>query len=105
MHCKEAYLMEDINVIATTKQEGLFEMRCPKCKASTIATVILTPKDAKNKEESYEVSEDIPASEEVEITEHSGPRSHKAISPNDILDVKNFLNNFDGNFKKIFKQD
>ena len=105
MHCKENYLMDDIHVIATTKQEGLFEMRCAKCMASTIATVILTPKDDKNQEETYEVSEDIPPTDEIEITEHSGPRSHKAISPNDILDVKNFLNNFDGNFKKIFKQD
>jgi len=43
-------------------------------------------------------------SETIEIKEGNN-RTHKSISDNDILDIKNFLNNFDGDFKKIFIED
>jgi NAD-dependent SIR2 family protein deacetylase len=81
--CNNRYDDKDISVIATTNIEGMMEMRCDKCKTSTLVTVIIAP--------------------EIEIKENNS-RTHKGISDNDILDVKNFLNNFDGDFKKAFKQ-
>lgn len=83
--CKKKYKDEDIHVIACTKNEALMELHCEKCNHSTIVTVTLSPE-----------------SPEVEITEKNTHREHRAISKNDILDMKNFLNKFDGNFKKIF---
>jgi len=74
--------MDDVNVIATTKAEGLFEMHCNTCHASSIMTVVLTPESDK---------------ETVLSSFHPDK-----ISPNDILDLKIFLNNFDGDFKKLF---
>jgi len=82
--CNKTYEDTDISVIATTNIEGMMEMRCSQCKTSTLVTVIITP--------------------EIEIKDHNNDRIHKGISDNDILDVKNFLNNFDGDFKKAFKQ-
>lgn len=85
LHCREKYELEDINVVATTKLEGLFEMQCTKCKTSTIVTVLLAP--------------------EMEVKNQNTQRQHhgiQGISGNDVLDIKNFLNKFDGNFKKIF---
>ena len=76
-HCKGKYTGHDVNVILTTKLEGLFELRCNKCHISNIMTVVLSPT--------------------IEMKKTNG-----IISKNDILDVKNFLNNFDGNFKKLF---
>lgn len=76
LHCHGVYEMDQINVIATTINEGLFEMHCGKCHVSSIMTMVLTP---------------------LENKIHPGK-----ISPNDILDLKNFLNNFDGNFEKLF---
>ena len=59
---------------------------CKKCGHSAIINVLITP--------------------EVEIKKKrlkkTGDRKHRKISQNDILDIKNFLDNFDGNFKKIF---
>lgn len=75
LHCRNLYELDDVNIIATTKNEGLFEMHCDKCHVSSIMTVVLTP--------------------ETEF------RPGK-ISPNDVLDLKNFLNHFDGDFTKIF---
>lgn len=83
LHCKKSYKLDDINILATTKLEGLFDMRCRDCKCSTIVTVVLAP-------------------EKIEVKNQKIARDHNGISRNDVLDIKNFLNNFDGNFKKIF---
>lgn len=77
LNCEGKFEYEDINVIATTNTEGLFETKCKKCQNSTIVTVLLEPK--------------------VEIN-----RIHGKISKNEVLDMKNFLSKFDGDFKKIF---
>lgn len=82
--CNGLYKNQDIHVIATTNAEGMMELRCPKCQSSTMVTVVIS-------------------SAELEIKEQNH-RSHRRISDNDILDVKNFLNNFNGDFKKIFTQ-
>ncbi len=90
-NCKKSHTEEDIQVVATTRLEGLFEMKCDHCKSSTIVTVMLTPE--------IEVKKTNPSSERK-------PQGIKGnISNNDILDIKNFLNNFDGDFKKIFSKE
>lgn len=80
--CKGIYENKNISVIATTNIEGMMEMRCEKCQLSTLVTVIITPSTLEIKEQNQ--------------------RTHKGISDNDLLDVKNFLNNFDGDFKRAF---
>ncbi len=93
-HCKGKHTEHDVNVILTTKLEGLFELRCGKCHISSLMTVILSPTIETKKNS-------LPPPGRVDIQNiTSNPLS--TISKNDILDVKNFLNNFDGNFKKLF---
>lgn len=84
LHCNNKYAVEDISVVASTHSEGLFEMTCNHCKASTIVTVLLSPEPETKKEAGQNL------------------RTHQSISKDDVLDIKNFLNKFDGNFKKIF---
>lgn len=81
--CKKAYKIEDIAIVASTKTEGLFDLKCEKCKSSTIVSVLMTPEEGKK-------------------NQPAPSRLHRKISPNDVLDMKNFLTTFDGNFKKIF---
>lgn len=81
-HCEGKFKEDNIHVIATTKAEGLFEMKCPGCTASTIVSVFLAP--------------------ENEVLGEQSIRTHGGISHDDVLDMKNFLSKFDGNFKKIF---
>jgi len=80
--CNKKYKSENINFIAATQLEGLFELVCSKCQLGTIVTVVVN-------------------SPEIEISELNNMGTK--VSPNDILDTKNFLTNFDGNFKKLFK--
>lgn len=89
-HCKKKYDLEDINILATTKMEGLFDIRCKKCDCSTLVTVVLIPK-GKTDREHRKIEE--PTIETSSITR------------NDVLDIKNFLTHFDGNFKKIFTKE
>ncbi|MFH1284643.1 MAG: hypothetical protein ABIH78_03595 [Candidatus Peregrinibacteria bacterium] len=84
--CKVKYNLENIHIIATTKLEALFEIRCAKCKSLSIVNIYFDPKPEVQKEK-------------IRIS-----RQHNAISENDILDTKNFLETFDGNFKKIFNE-
>lgn len=89
--CKNKYNFEDVHVLATTKSEGLFELRCKHCNSSTLVTIFLTPLQS------------TPTSTKQNLQpEITTTREHQKISKNDILDMKNFLNKFDGNFKKIF---
>ena len=89
LDCKKSYTEHDIFIIATTSNEALFELKCHNCGLVTIITMI----NQKNDESS------------IQKSQHNlvGHRPHNGVSQNDVLDVKNFLNHFDGNFKKFFK--
>jgi hypothetical protein len=85
--CKRKYNFQDISIIASTKFECLLELRCQYCKTSVLSDIVATPKnkvDTRN----------------VPLISHI---MRENITDNDILDVKNFLNNFDGDFKKLFQ--
>lgn len=84
--CKNKYKLKDVKVIATTSSEGLFELVCNKCLSSTIVTVLVTHEEKNS---------------QAQVTE-TRTRSHRKISTDDVLDIKNFLTGFDGNFKKLF---
>lgn len=91
MHCQNTYEMDEINVIATTRLEGLFELHCNKCQLSGIMTVVVSPAMEIKKGNAQAIN-----------NQALNERTHSGISSNDILDVKNFLNSFDGDFKKLF---
>lgn len=97
LHCQGKYNYADINLIASTSNEGLFEMKCQKCHNNTLVTVLLgaEPKIDNKKDSAQHL-------DLATIKEKSLRRTHRKIEDNDVLDIKNFLNNFDGNFKKIF---
>lgn len=83
--CNKAYSDKDIFVLATSPSEVLFDLRCKSCGLATLITLV-SGNDRKR------------LSEERLLTK----KVHQ-VTPDDILDIKNFLNDFDGNFKKIFK--
>jgi hypothetical protein len=93
LHCQKKFNLKDIHIVATTNIEGIFETKCKKCGFSTIVNVLLS-KEAEN-----EVGEKEIASAEIKKIVNGKEK----VSPNDILDIKNFLTHFDGNFKKIFE--
>lgn len=88
--CKKLYNIQDISILASTKHECLLEMRCKYCKKTSLSDIVATPINRKSKS---------PQDTEVPLINQV---IRNGITNDDILDTKNFLNKFDGNFKKLF---
>lgn len=86
--CKAKYNTTNINILASTNIEALFELKCTDCNSTGIANVVLTPE----------------TETQIEFETTDSPREHRQISSDEVLDIKNFLSHFDGNFKKIFSK-
>lgn len=87
--CKKRYNFQDISIIASTKFECLLELRCDVCKKSSLTDIVAAPKDRNH----GEIEAEVPLINQI---------IRDGITDNDILDIKNFLNSFDGDFKKLF---
>lgn len=89
-HCKKRYGNKDISIIASARNECLLELKCSYCKKLAVTDVVSTPQNpAGTKRE----KPTLPLINQI---------MRDGITDNDVLDVKNFLSNFDGDFKKIF---
>lgn len=86
-HCQKKYHYSDIHIVACTRFESMIEIHCRGCNSRMIASVFAAPSE-KN----------------LHPNENFGDRRHRKISQNDVLDMKNFLNNFNGDFKTIFRK-
>lgn len=93
-HCEAKYTDSNIHVLATTQHEGLFELKCSKCEMSTLVTVVLS------REMQIKTKRPGRGKESQMMT-----RNPNGISEDDVLDIKNFLTKFDGNFKKLFSRE
>lgn len=73
--CNSTYLYKNITVVITTDEEGLFNLKCHKCGVLTVAHGGLEP-----------------------------DRNHNTIvSKKDVNEMSDFLDSFNGDFKKLFK--
>ncbi len=82
-HCKKKLSNEEISLMATFHQESLLHLSCLQCGNQLIVHVSIV-----NKNDSSTLS----------IKTHEG--SH--ISQNEVLDMHNFLGQFNGDFKQLF---
>ncbi len=81
--CRGRFSDEEIEVISTFNNEGLLHFWCHNCKNQLLVHVMIIYHLKKNN---------------LNIS----VRNHLSISPNDVIDVHNFLKHFDGDFKKLF---
>lgn len=82
--CERKYTDTMIDVIGTTGDNAFFYLMCPDCSANLILQTAVVHKD---EDSDYEITEESTFTPE-EFSEK--------ISSNDILDMHNFLKNFDG---------
>lgn len=73
--CGKKFLYKNIKVIITTDDEGIFSLKCKSCGALTMANAGL----------------------------ETGRKHSSVISNKDVSEMHDFLENFNGDFKKIFK--
>lgn len=88
-HCESRYKEDRLHIIATLPDEALFFTQCAKCKAQVVINVAFS-------QEGEEPERMLP--ENLQIQTALAP----SISYDDFLDIKNFLSEFNGDFKKLF---
>ncbi len=84
--CQKKFTDEDIQVVSTYQNEGLFHFSCHNCKNQLMVHVSITA--GQNEERSANFN----------IKTHSPDH----VNPNEVLDMHNFLNKFNGDFKELF---
>lgn len=82
--CGKKFPDEGINLISSLNNSLLFHFTCPQCKNELVAEV--------------SIIEQTQAVNRLNIN----TKPAESIKPNDVLDIHDFLNSFDGDFIKLF---
>lgn len=82
-HCQGRYSEKTISVLSTTKNEGIFVMDCEACGNNVLVSAYF---NYKLKAIPYRI--------------HHTKSPRKSISTNELLDIHNFLKEFDGNLSE-----
>jgi len=85
-YCHKKFVDEGLKVLSTFQNEALFHFRCFSCNNQLIVHVSIVEKDNKLSELNIQM------------------QNASKITSNDILDIHNFLSQFDGDFKELFSQ-
>lgn len=83
--CHKKFLDEDLQVVSTYQNEGLFHFDCHNCKNQLMVHVSII---AKNNERNANF--------------FIKTRTPEKVNPNEVLDMHNFLSKFNGDFKELF---
>jgi transcription elongation factor Elf1 len=93
--CDKHIANREIFIEAVQDKSAVIRCECSRCESKTIIELSLV--------NSNEVAEQF-----NEVRQHQGlqVKAHaiKTISNNDVLDIKNFLKDFTGDFKNMFKE-
>lgn len=84
--CKKKFLNQDLQVLSTFQNEGILHFNCHNCKNQMLIHVAIVSQNQEKSTFSIETKNAV------------------QVSPNEILDIHNFLNNFNGDFKELFSQ-
>ena len=89
-NCKKKFATDDMQVVSTYNSEGLFHFTCHNCENQILVHVAIM-----NQHHEHVTEKSSAARIETQNT--------IVINQNDILDMHNFLNNFNGSFKELFQ--
>lgn len=85
--CHKKFTDDDLEVVSTFQNEGLFHFDCRNCKNQLMVHVSIM---GQNQEKTANFN----------IKSHSPDM----VNPNEALDMHNFLNKFNGDFKQLFSK-
>jgi hypothetical protein len=84
-NCSKRFNNDNINVLSSFNNEALFHFDCNFCTNQLIVHVSVTDQGEQNSQ----------------LNIHA--KNTKTVSQNEVLDIHNFLNDFKGDFKQLFK--
>jgi len=105
--CGSAYKKENINFLGQLGEAVLVQLSCYVCKMPVMATIVTsgTAREMPNAQELERYSKQLPKlfSEIRDKDSRKDDKVDEKISSDEIIDMHEFLEGFDGNFDKEFK--
>jgi hypothetical protein len=103
-HCQSSYDPQDIEVLSTFDEQGLFSLNCPKCQNQLLVHITINDGETSIQESA---SPENPQTRRHRPVKAKGENNHHAISSqiissNDVIDMHCFLGEFNGDFKQLF---
>lgn len=86
--CNEEYRNGNINIVGAAPDQAVFHLRCGNCKGNILMSTIVQKNRRQRK---------------IEHHAHERADFNVAVSKDEVLDMHNFLKQFDGNFREQFK--
>lgn len=104
--CHHAFVPEDIHVLSRKPDMWMMVVQCTECQARNYVAAVLNDGDAGEARRALrrlsEADAEAEAAEEFELD--AGPEeSPPPVTVDDVLDMHEFLRDFDGDFKKLLQ--
>ncbi len=99
--CKKAYTNDNIEVLSTFDDQALFHLNCSHCTNQIIVHVTISD------QETTLTSKETDTQQIIQAKKAMNERAHRSIGKaditlNDVIDIHQFLNTFNGDFKSLF---
>lgn len=101
-HCQSSYDNEGIEVLSTFDDQGLFNLNCPKCKHQLLVHITISDEEKNLSDPEKANQQTIRAHRSINDKDITASFPVNQISTNDVIDMHTFLNQFNGDFKKLF---
>jgi transcription initiation factor IIE alpha subunit len=104
-NCTNGYKGESIEVLSTFDDQGLFSLKCPKCQNQLLVHITISDEERNMSEPKSKGTQLIRAhraiaDKDIEAQTLDGTN----ISTDDVINMHFFLNQFNGDFKKLFSK-
>ena len=102
--CHHVYVPEDIHVLSRKPDMWMMVVQCAECQARNYVAAVLNDGDASEARRALNrLSElDAKAAEAVELEPTAPVEARPPVTVDDVLDMHEYLRDFDGDFKKLF---
>lgn len=101
-HCQAQYGNDNIEVLSTFDDQGLFSLNCTKCQNQLLVHITISDEERNLSDPNKKGRQMIRAHRALTDHEIDAHIHGHIISTDDVIDMHSFLNQFNGDFKKLF---
>ncbi len=102
--CQKNYLNRGIEVLSTFDDQGLFHLNCTHCTNQVMVHVTISDDEAIMTQTAESHQQKITAEKSLSERKHRSINIGENVTINDVIDIHSFLNEFNGDFKSLFKK-
>lgn len=105
-HCQTNYGGENIEVLSTFDDQGLFNLKCSKCKNQILVHITISEEETHMSEPKKKGTQMIRAHRAITNPkpEEKSIKGKMHISSDDVINMHFFLNQFNGDFIQLFSK-